>query len=146
MSLNIEEHKHVTKLTPELWLSNIWNVRGHPLSGAVLLYEWSWILTMAAKHKAFSWTEEANGLQFSFMMEVLPSKHLKTAQFIKAGSIKWDNQYFFQSLEAMMYGRKKWLQTNWKLMLLLSEWEIHPWKKKKIVIQVWFESKTSEYY
>ena len=67
---------------------------------------------MAAKHKAFSRTEEANGLQFSFMMEVLPSKHLKTAQFIKAGSIKWDNQYFFQSLEAMMYGGKKWLQTN----------------------------------
>ena len=39
MSLNIEEDKRVTKLTPELWLSNIWNARGHALSGAVLLYE-----------------------------------------------------------------------------------------------------------
>ena len=47
---------------------------------------------MAAKHEAFSRTEEANGLQFSLMMEVLPSNNMKSAQFVKAGSIKWDNQ------------------------------------------------------
>ena len=32
---------------------------------------------MAAKHEAFSRTEEANGLQFSLAMEVLPSNNLK---------------------------------------------------------------------
>ena len=78
---------------------------------------------MAAKHEAFSRTEEANGLQFLLMMEVLPSNNMKSTQFVKAGSIKWDNQYFFHSLEAMMCGGRKWLQTSRKLMLLLSERE-----------------------
>ena len=45
--------------------------------GAVLVREWSWVLTMAAKHEAFSRTEEANRLQFSLTMEVLPSNNLK---------------------------------------------------------------------
>ena len=37
-------------------------------------------LTMAAKHEAFSRTEEeANGLQFSLTMEVLPSNNLKVS-------------------------------------------------------------------
>ena len=32
---------------------------------------------MAVKHEAFSQTEEANGLQFSLTMEVLPLNNLK---------------------------------------------------------------------
>ena len=39
MILNIKEDKCVTKLTPDLWLLYICNVRRHALSGAVLLYE-----------------------------------------------------------------------------------------------------------
>ena len=53
----------------------------------------------------------------------------RSAQFVKAGSIKWDNWYFFHSLEATMYGSKKWLQTSRKSMLLLREREINPHKK-----------------
>ena len=34
-------------------------------------------LAMAAKHEAYSRTEEANGLKFSLMMEVLPLNNLK---------------------------------------------------------------------
>ena len=34
-------------------------------------------LTMAAKHEAFSQTDEGNGVQFSLTMEVLPSNNLK---------------------------------------------------------------------
>ena len=39
MSLNIEEDKRVTKLTPALWLSHIRNTHGHALNGAVLPHE-----------------------------------------------------------------------------------------------------------
>ena len=68
------------------------------------------------QHEAFSRTEEANSLQFSLTMEVLLSNNLKISSIcLKAGS---DNQYIFQSLEAMMYGGRKWLQTSRKLMLL----------------------------
>ena len=48
-------------------------------------------------------SEEANGLQFSLTMGVLPLSDLKSAQSIKAVGIKWETQYF-QSLEARMYG------------------------------------------
>ena len=34
-------------------------------------------LTMAAKHEAFSRTDEGNSVQFSLTMEVLPSNNLK---------------------------------------------------------------------
>ena len=39
MSLNIEEDKRVTKLTPEPWLSHICNAHGQVINGAVLLHE-----------------------------------------------------------------------------------------------------------
>ena len=58
---------------------------------------------MAAKQEAFSRTEEANSLQFSLMMEVLPSNNLKIGSICQ-GCIKWDNPYCFQSLEVAMYG------------------------------------------
>ena len=40
-------------------------------------HEWSPIFDKAAKHEAFTQIEEANGLQFSLKMEVLPSSNLK---------------------------------------------------------------------
>ena len=70
-------------------------------------------LTMAAIHEAFSQTEEGNGLQFLLTMEVLPSNNLKIGSACQ-GSIKRDNRYCIQSLEATMYGGKKWLQTSTK--------------------------------
>ena len=33
-------------------------------------------------------------------------------------SMKWDNQYFFRSLEAMMYGGRKWFQTSRKCVVV----------------------------
>ena len=73
---------------------------------------------MAAKHEAFSWREEANDLQFSLMMEVLPLNNLKIGSTWQGSNINWDNQYCIQSLEAMMYGGKKWLQTRRKLAVV----------------------------
>ena len=58
---------------------------------------WLWVLIMAAKHKDFSQTEEANHLQFSHTMEILPLNNLKVSSLCR-GSIKWGNQYCFQSL------------------------------------------------
>ena len=48
-------------------------------------------------------SEEANSLQFSLTMEVLPLSDLKSAQFIKAVVSSGKTQDF-KSLEAMMYG------------------------------------------
>ena len=62
-------------------------------------------LTIAAKHEAFSQTEEGNDLQFSLPMEVLPSNNLKIGSTLE-GSIKRDYRYCIQSLEATMYGCK----------------------------------------
>ena len=66
---------------------------------------------MAVKHEAFSQTEEANGLQFLLTMEVLPLINLKIGSTCQ-DSVKCDNQYCFQLLEATMYGSRKWLQTS----------------------------------
>ena len=38
---------------------------------------------MAAKHEAFSRTEEANSLQFSLTVEVLPSNNLRISSICK---------------------------------------------------------------
>ena len=45
--------------------------------GAVLMCEWSLILTRASKSEAFSRTNEGNSLQFSLKEEVLPSDNLE---------------------------------------------------------------------
>ena len=48
--------------------------------GAVLMCEWSWILTRASKSEAFSRTNGANSLQFSLKAEVLPSNNLEMSR------------------------------------------------------------------
>ena len=48
--------------------------------GAVLMCEWSWILTRASKSEAFSRTNGANSLQFSLKAEVLPSNNLEKSR------------------------------------------------------------------
>ena len=52
-------------------------------------------------------------VQFSLMMEVLPSNNLKISSTCQ-GRIKRDNGYCIQLLVAMMYGDRKWLQTSAK--------------------------------
>ena len=85
--------------------------------GAVLV---RWFLTMAAEDEAFSQAEEANGLQVSLSIEVLPLNNLKIGSTWQ-GSIKWDSRYHFQSLEATMYGGRKWLQKSRKLISKTSK-------------------------
>ena len=49
-------------------------------------------------------TEGANGFQFSLTMEVLPSNNLRINSICQGLSIKSENRYRFQLLEARMYG------------------------------------------
>ena len=88
-------------------VNRVWPPLQESLEGAVLFCD---DFDKAAKHQAFSRTEEEKrppvftkgSLQITW----------KLAQFVKDVSIKWDNQYCFQSLETTMYGGRKWLQTS----------------------------------
>ena len=53
---------------------------------------------------------EANGLQFSLTMEVLPLNNLKISSICQGCKYR----YCFQLLEATMYGGSKWIQTSRK--------------------------------
>ena len=60
----------------------------------------------------FEWREQ-NDLQFSLMVEVLPSHNSKNGSLCRGCKFQ-ENQYHLQSLEAMMYGDRKCLQTSGK--------------------------------
>ena len=120
MNLNIEEDKCVTKWTPALWLSHACNAQYCHCFMSDHGF-WQWLPTQS------SFLNRGSKRPPVFIYDVLLLNNLKIRSVcLKAGS---DNQYFFQSLEAMMYGGRKWLQTSRKLMLLLSEWEVNPRKK-----------------
>ena len=67
-------------------------------------------LDKATKHKAFSLTKEANGLQFELIMEVLPSNNLK---IVKAISFKL-------YICVTSFSHKKWLRISTKIKHLVS--------------------------
>ena len=63
---------------------------------------------MAAKHEAFSRTEEGNGVQFSLRTEVLPSNNLKISSTYQ-DSIKW---VMYPVARNYNVCSKKWLQVQ----------------------------------
>ena len=78
--------------------------------------------------------------------ESVTFEQLETSSIcLNGGSMKWDNQYFFRSLEAMMYGARKWFQTSRKCVVVAERVRNKPRGKKTAGSRYDLNQRPSEY-